>query len=76
MWDKDPLGQEKMGHVTFPLAQLKEKGNVWDDLIFRFSEKCNHFTPSCPELLSIQFSTSLRFERLISTNSYTSVFFN
>ncbi|CAB4039226.1 extended synaptotagmin-1-like, partial [Paramuricea clavata] len=26
VWDKDPLSQEKMGHVTFTLAQLREKG--------------------------------------------------
>ena len=28
VWDKDPLSQEKMGHVTFTLAQLREKGKV------------------------------------------------
>lgn len=25
VWDKDPLSQEKMGHLTFTAAQLKEK---------------------------------------------------
>ncbi len=69
MWDKDPLGQEKMGHVTFPLVQLKEKGNVWDDLIFCFSEKCSHFTPSCPELLSIQ--CMFNFSKFWAIDIYT-----
>ncbi|XP_046860503.1 uncharacterized protein PYUK71.03c-like isoform X2 [Xenia sp. Carnegie-2017] len=27
VWDKDPLSQEKMGHVTFTLAQLKQMRN-------------------------------------------------
>lgn len=28
VWDKDPLSQEKMGHLTFTLAQLKEMGKI------------------------------------------------